>query len=134
VPKLTKSVPYFDSSLRRVCKCSELEWRESHGEMWVHQFMTLRISLLLFFSVYCSMLIFININLYSCNCIFCTCNCICIVFIVCSCVLYCVCSFVCCVSFEHGVIFCVMCVICVLWLIVVSLPPGKTPFTVKINK
>jgi hypothetical protein len=32
-------------------KCSEVEWREGHGEMWVHQFMTLRIPLLLLFSV-----------------------------------------------------------------------------------
>jgi hypothetical protein len=31
--------------------CGEVEWREGHGEMWVHQFMTLRISLLLLFSV-----------------------------------------------------------------------------------
>jgi hypothetical protein len=30
---------------------SEVEWREGHGEMWVHQFMTLYISLLLLFSV-----------------------------------------------------------------------------------
>jgi hypothetical protein len=29
------------------------------------------------------------------------------------------------------VLFCVMCVICVLRLIVVPLPPGKTPFAVK---
>jgi hypothetical protein len=34
-----------------VRKCSEEEWREGRGEMWVHQFMTLRISLLLLFSV-----------------------------------------------------------------------------------
>jgi hypothetical protein len=45
--------------------------------MWMHQFMTLRISLLLVFSVY-SLLIFLNINLFNCSC-----NCICIVFIVC---------------------------------------------------
>jgi hypothetical protein len=35
----------------RVCKCTEVEQREDHGEMGVHQFMTLRISLLLLFSV-----------------------------------------------------------------------------------
>jgi hypothetical protein len=35
----------------RGLKCSEVEWREGYGEMWVHQFMTLRISLLLLFSV-----------------------------------------------------------------------------------
>jgi hypothetical protein len=34
-----------------VRKCGEVEWREGHGEMWVHQFMTLHISLLLVFSV-----------------------------------------------------------------------------------
>jgi hypothetical protein len=39
---------------------------------------------------------------------------------------------VCCVLFERSVLFCVMCVICVLRLIVVSLPPGKNPFAVKI--
>jgi hypothetical protein len=40
---------------------------------------------------------------------------------------------VCSVLFERSVLFCVMCVICVLCLIVVSLPPGKNPFAVKIN-
>jgi hypothetical protein len=45
----------------------------------------------------------------------------------------CVCRFVRCVSFEGGLLFCVMCVICVLCLIVVPLPPGKTPFAFKIN-
>jgi hypothetical protein len=35
----------------RVRKCSEVEWRGGHGEMWVHQFMTLHIPLLLLFSV-----------------------------------------------------------------------------------
>jgi hypothetical protein len=44
-----------------------------------------------------------------------------------------VCSFVCFVSFERGVLFCVMCVICVLCLSVVPLPPGKNLFAVKIN-
>jgi hypothetical protein len=34
---------------------------------------------------------------------------------------------VCCVLFERGVIFCVLC------LIVVPLPPGKTPFAVQLN-
>jgi hypothetical protein len=43
------------------------------------------------------------------------------------------CRFVFCVSFEGGVLFCVVCVICMLCLIVVPLPPGKTPFAVKIN-
>jgi hypothetical protein len=42
------------------------------------------------------------------------------------------CSFVCCVSFDHGVIY-VICVICVLCLIVVLLPQGKNPFAVKIK-
>jgi hypothetical protein len=31
----------------RVRKYGEVEWREGRGEIWVHQFMTLRISLLL---------------------------------------------------------------------------------------
>jgi hypothetical protein len=50
--------------------------------MWVHQFMTLHISLRLVYSI----LIFININLFNCSCycISCSFNCICIVFIVCS--------------------------------------------------
>jgi hypothetical protein len=43
-----------------------------------------------------------------------------------------VCSFVCCVSFDRGVILCDVC-----YLFVVSyckpLPPGKNPFAVKIN-
>jgi hypothetical protein len=37
----------------------------------------------------------------------------------------------CCVSFDRGVIL--WDVICVLCLIVVPLPPGKNPFSVKIN-
>jgi hypothetical protein len=36
--------------------------------------------------------------------------------------------------FEGDVLFCGICVICVLCLIVVSLPPGKNPFAVKVNK
>jgi hypothetical protein len=32
-------------------KRSEVEWREGHGEMWMYQFITFRISLLLLFSV-----------------------------------------------------------------------------------
>jgi hypothetical protein len=36
------------------------------------------------------------------------------------------CSFVCCVSFERGVI-------CLLCLIVLPLPPGKNPSAVKTN-
>jgi hypothetical protein len=40
---------------------------------------------------------------------------------------------VCCVLFDRGILFCVMCDICVLCLIVVPLPPGRNPFTVKIN-
>jgi hypothetical protein len=35
--------------------------------------------------------------------------------------------------FEVTNIFCVMCVVCVLCLIVVPLPPGENPFSVKIN-
>jgi hypothetical protein len=109
------------------------EWRESPGEMWVHHFMTLHISLLLLFSVQYPFL-FINSNLHncSCNCICCSSNYICIAFIVCS-VSFIVCIFLCVVLFECGVLFCVMCVICVLWLIVVPLPPGKDTFAVKIN-
>jgi hypothetical protein len=44
---------------------------------WVHQFMTLHISLLLVFSVQYTYF-FININLFNCSC-----SCICLVFIVC---------------------------------------------------
>jgi hypothetical protein len=43
-----------------------------------------------------------------------------------------VCIFMYCVSFDR-VLFCVMCVVCLLCLIVDSLPPGETPFAVKIN-
>jgi hypothetical protein len=32
-------------------KCSEVEWRKGHGEMWADHNMTLRIPLLLLFSV-----------------------------------------------------------------------------------
>jgi hypothetical protein len=35
----------------RARKCGEAEWREVYGEMWVYQFMTLSVSLLLLFSV-----------------------------------------------------------------------------------
>jgi hypothetical protein len=39
-----------------------------------------------------------------------------------------------CAVFRLSVaLFCVMCIVCVLCLIVVPLPPGKNPFTVKIN-
>jgi hypothetical protein len=86
--------------------------------------MTLCISLLLLFSVQCAYFLLILINLY--NCIF---HCIHYVY----CALYCLYSSVCCVLFECGVLFCVMCVISVLCLIVIPLPPNKTPFSVKIN-
>jgi hypothetical protein len=36
----------------RVRKCGEAEGRDGHGEVWVHQFMTLSITLLLLYSVY----------------------------------------------------------------------------------
>jgi hypothetical protein len=39
---------------------------------------------------------------------------------------------VCCVLFEHGLLFCMVRVICVLRPTVVPLPPGKTPFAFKI--
>jgi hypothetical protein len=35
----------------RMLKCSETEWREGHDEMWVLQFMSLRTSSLLLFTV-----------------------------------------------------------------------------------
>jgi hypothetical protein len=85
-----------------------------------------------FHCCYClvySMLSFINVNLYNCSCeIY-----IIVVVIICirsaQCVLYCMCSFVCCVSFDRGVILCVVCC-----LFIVSyckpLPPGKNPFAV----
>jgi hypothetical protein len=43
-----------------------------------------------------------------------------------------VCVVLCAVFRLIVVLFCVMCVICVLCLIVVPLPPGETPFAVKI--
>jgi hypothetical protein len=43
------------------------------------------------------------------------------------------CFVLCVVFFKRGLLFCVMCVICVLCLIVVSLPPGKNRFAVKIS-
>jgi hypothetical protein len=66
-----------------------------------------------------------NNNLYNCSCDYL--DSFCVVW------LYCVCNFVCCVSFDCGVILCDVC-----YLFVVSyckpLPPGKNPFAVKINK
>jgi hypothetical protein len=44
-----------------------------------------------------------------------------------------VCVVLCAVFRLIVVLFCVMCVICVLCLIVVPLPPGKYPFSVKLN-
>jgi hypothetical protein len=41
--------------------------------------------------------------------------------------------FVCYILFERVVLFRVMCVICMLCLIVVSLPPGRNLFAVKIH-
>jgi hypothetical protein len=41
------------------------------------------------------------------------------------------CSFVCCVSFDRCVILGDVCYLCV--LIVVPLPPGENPFSVKIK-
>jgi hypothetical protein len=77
--------------------------------------------------IYDSMLIFLN----NCggNFIICSCNCICIVFIVCNL------SFIVCVVLYD--VFCWKVVSysvgSVLCLIVVPLPPGKTPFAVKVN-
>jgi hypothetical protein len=69
-----------------------------------------------------SMLIFININLYNYSCDYLYSFCIVSVSFI-------VCSFVCCVSFDCGVILCD-----VWYLFVVSyckpLPPGKNPFAV----
>jgi hypothetical protein len=42
---------YIVVRMWRVRKCIEVEWREGYGEMWMLQFMTLCISLLLLFSV-----------------------------------------------------------------------------------
>jgi hypothetical protein len=67
---------------------------------------------------------FINANLY---------NVVVIVFILCS-VSFIVCVVLCSVFRLIVVLFCVICVICVLCLIVVTLPPGKKPSAVKINK
>jgi hypothetical protein len=64
-------------------------------------------------------------NLYNCSC-----NCI--VFIVCS-VSFIVCVVLCVVFCLRVVCYFVWCVICVLCLIVVALPPGKNPFTAKVN-
>jgi hypothetical protein len=44
-----------------------------------------------------------------------------------------VCVVLCAVFRLIFVLFCVMCVICVLCLNVVRLPPGRTPFVIKIN-
>jgi hypothetical protein len=76
----------------------------------------------------------ININLYhcSCNCICDSCNCICIVFIVCS-VPFNACVVLCAVFCLSVMCYFVWCVICVLCLIVVSLPPAKSPFAVKLS-
>jgi hypothetical protein len=44
-----------------------------------------------------------------------------------------VCVILCTIFRLIVVLFCVMCVVCVLCLIVVPLPPGETPFAVKIS-
>jgi hypothetical protein len=118
----------------RVRKCSDVEWSEGHGKMWVHQFMTLRISLLLPFSVEYVYFLLILIKiivivfvvvvgvfaLYSLWVVFfVVCVVLCAVFY-----LNVVCYFVWCVIY-------VLCLIYVLCVIVVTLPPGKTPFVVK---
>jgi hypothetical protein len=67
-----------------------------------------------------------EINVYNCSC-----DCsysFCIV-----CPLLCVCVVLCAVFCLIVVLFCVMCAFCLLCLIVLPLPPGKTPFAVKIN-
>jgi hypothetical protein len=87
-----------------VRKCSEMEWREGHGKMWVHCL------------VYIMLILFIN----------CSCNYICILFIVRS-VSFIVGVVLC------DVLFCGMCVFCVLCLLVVPLPLRKNPFVVKVN-
>jgi hypothetical protein len=71
----------------------------------------------------------ININLYNCSCNCICCSCICIV-IVCSVSLI-VCVVLCAVFCLRVICYFVRCVLC---LIVVPLPPDKTPFAVKINK
>jgi hypothetical protein len=70
------------------------------------------------------MFIFINTTLYNCSCD-------CCIFILCR--VFNVCVVLCSVFRLIVVLFCVMRVLCVLCLIVVPLPPGKTPFAVKIN-
>jgi hypothetical protein len=72
------------------------------------------------------MLIFININLYNCSCDYLYSFCV-------VCPLLCVCVVLCAVFRLIVVLFCVICVVCLLCLIVLSLPPGKNPFAVKIN-
>jgi hypothetical protein len=111
----------------------EVERREGHGEMWVHQFMTLRIILMLLFSVEYAYF-FIDIDWYkcSCNCIFCSCKCILTVFIVCS-VSFIVCVILWSVFCLSVVCYFVWCFIYVLCLIVISLSPGKNTSAAKIN-
>jgi hypothetical protein len=59
------------------------------------------------------------------------CSCDCCIFILCR--VFIVCEVLCTVFRLIDVLFCVMHVICVLCLIVISLPPGETPFAVKCN-
>jgi hypothetical protein len=64
----------------KVSMCSEVEWREGHGEMWVQQLTTLCISLLVLFSVQYTLISTLTVTALSVIFI----NCICIVFTVCS--------------------------------------------------
>jgi hypothetical protein len=46
-----REVKWSVAKMWTVRKCGEVEWWDGRGEVWVHQFMTLSISLLLLFSV-----------------------------------------------------------------------------------
>jgi hypothetical protein len=61
-----------------VRKCSEVECREGHGEMWVHQFMTLSIPLLLVCSV---PFIVCSVSFIVCSVSFIVCVVLCAVFV-----------------------------------------------------
>jgi hypothetical protein len=67
----------------------------------------------------------------ACNTTLYNCSCDCCIFILCR--VFILCVVLCTVFRLIDVLFCVMCVVCVLCLIVVPLPPGETPFAVKIN-
>jgi hypothetical protein len=113
-----------------VRKCREVEWWEGHGEMWMHQFMTLRISLLSLFSVQNAYFLLILFYITVAVIVFVV---IVVVFPLYS--FYVVVFFIVCVLWfvwVWCVILCDVC-ICVLCLIVVPLPSGKNKFSLKIN-